>query len=395
MRTNVLLPQVELTMESAVIAKWLVAVGDRVAAEQPLLEVETQKATTDVPSPAAGYVRQLCAREGETVAEKALLCVLTDSPDEPLEGQSALPAKGVFEESKSGLRDTGVPPVPRPPHGRDAHVTTARHGVASEGSSAVAKASPAARRLAKELGVDLSGISGTGPDGRITEQDVRSASGTKPAPPAAAAAKETTDGWTTLPATRLALIGQMRKSLSEIPQIHLQRRLDVTPLSVKSQGITFTHRLIVAAAGALREHPAIRTSINGEKVKVQRISVAIAIDSPHGLVAPVLCDADRLSLEQVAAAVTDFRARAQANSLRREELTGDAPFAITNLGMLEVDQFDAFVFYGQTAVLSVGRSTEVSGRQLAWIGLAVDHRVVDGAAAARFLQTLQSEILRS
>ncbi|HEV2294780.1 MAG TPA: dihydrolipoamide acetyltransferase family protein [Tepidisphaeraceae bacterium] len=342
-----MLPQVELTMESAIIAKWLVAVGDRVAAEQPLLEVETQKATTDVPSPAAGYVRQLCAKEGETVAEKALLCVLTDSADEPLGG---------------------------------------------EGEAAPAKASPAARRLAKELGIDLLAIRGTGRDGRITEQDVRTASGPRPAP--APTAGDAPSEWVTLPATRLALIAQMRKSLSEIPQIHLQRRLDVTPLSVKTHGITFTHRLIVAAARALREHPAIRTSINGERIRIQPVSVAIAIDSAHGLVAPILRDADQLSLEQVAAAVTNLRERAQANSLRREELTADAPFAITNLGMLEVDQFDAFVFYRQTAVLSVGRSTDVSGRQLAWIGLAVDHRVVDGAQAARFLQTLQSEILK-
>ncbi len=345
MRTNVLLPQVELTMESAIIAKWLVAVGDRVTAEQPLLEVETQKAASDVPSPAAGYVRRLCVTEGETVAEKALLCILTDGPDEPFEDQS-LPLK----------------------------------------------ASPAARRLAKEIGVDLSVINGTGPDGRITEQDVRSASGTTA--PSPVAAGDASGEWTTLPATRLALIVQMRKSLSEIPQIHLQRRLDVTPLTVKTQGITLTHRLIVAVAAALKAHPAVRSAINGDKVKVQPVSVAIAIDSPHGLIAPVIRDADQLSLEQVVAAVTDFRDRARTNALRREELTGDAPFAITNLGMLEVDQFNAFVFYGQTAVLSVGRSVEASdGRRLAWIGLAVDHRVVDGAAAARFLQALQTEIL--
>ncbi len=347
MRTNVLLPQVELTMESAIVAKWLVAVGDRVAAEQPLLEVETQKATSDVPSPAAGFVRRLCVKEGETVSEKALLCILTDSAEEPFEDQAA----------------------------------------------AVAKASPAARRLAKELGVDLSAISGTGPDGRITEQDVRSASGATAT--FAGAAADVSGEWTALPATRLALIAQMRKSLSEIPQIHLQRRLDVTPLAVKTQGITFTHRLIRAAAAAVKAHPAVRTAIHGDKVKIQPVSVAIAIDSPHGLVAPVIRDADQFSLEQIAAVVADFRERAKANALRRDELTGDAPFAITNLGMLEVDQFNAFVFHGQTAVLSVGRSVAASdGKQLAWIGLAVDHRIVDGGEAARFLQTLQTEILR-
>ena len=344
-------------MESAVIAKWLVAVGDRVTAEQPLLEVETQKATTDVPSPAAGYVRKLCVKEGETVGEKSLLCILTDGPDEPVGGAAA----------------TVSAPGP-------------------------IKASPAARRLAKELGVDLSTVKGTGPQGRVTEDDVRSVSAKAPATATAApsAAAEASAGWTTLPRTRLALIAQMLRSVTEIPQIHLRRQFDVTPLTAKAEGVTFTHRLVVAVAAALRVHPALRTSIDSEKVKVQPVNVAIAVDSAHGLVAPVVRNADELSLQQVAAAMKDFRERAQTNALRRDELVGDAPFAISNLGMLGVDQFDALVFHGQTAVLSVGKSIDATGAagKLAWIGLAVDHRVVDGAEAARFLQTLQAEILR-
>lgn len=360
MRTDVVLPQVELTMESATIARWLVTVGDRVTAEQPLLEVETQKAVTEVPSPTSGYVRKLCAKEGETVGAKALLCVLTDNPEEPLDG-----AAGAAE------------PV---------------------------RASPAARRLAKERGVDLSAVTGTGPEGRVTEADVLAASaiqptGRAPAPTqdSAAAGVGSSDGWTTLPRTRLALIAQMQKSLAEIPQIHIRRQLDVTPLCVRTNGISFTHRLVIAVASALREHPALRTGINGGKVKVLPVNVAIAIDSANGLVAPVIRNADALSLEQVAVAVKELRERAQADALRRDELLGGTPFAISNLGMLDVDQFDAFVFHGQTAVLSVGKAVDRpsgGGGRLAWFGLAVDHRVVDGAEAARFLQTLQTEILR-
>jgi pyruvate dehydrogenase E2 component (dihydrolipoamide acetyltransferase) len=241
-------------------------------------------------------------------------------------------------------------------------------------------------------------VSGTGPDGRITEQDVRAASSAPAAPPAApkpAPAAESSDGWTTLPRTRLALIAQMQRSIAEIPQIHLRRRIDVTPLCESAAGITFTHRLIVATAAALRQHPALRTAIDGEKVKILPVNVAIAIDSPHGLVAPVIRHVDQLSLEQVSGAVKNFRERSQANLLRRDELIGEAPFAISNLGMLEVDQFDALVFHGQTAVLSVGKTLDQpGGGKLAWIGLAVDHRIVDGAEAARFLQTLQAEILR-
>jgi pyruvate dehydrogenase E2 component (dihydrolipoamide acetyltransferase) len=372
-QTDVLLPQVELTMESAVIAKWLVAVGDRVRAEQPLLEVETQKATTDVPSPAAGYVRKLCVKEGERVNEKALLCILTEGPDEPLNGA-----------------------VTSPPAPTSASAPSAARSSSPESTAGPTKASPAARRLAKELGVDLAGVKATGPEGRVTEDDVRSASAATPATSAASTAAESSAGWTTLPRARLALIAQMQRSLAEIPQIHLRRQFDVTTLSAKAEGVTFTHRLAVAVAAALREHPVLRTSIEGDNVKVQPVNVAVAMDSAHGLVAPVIRNADELSLEQVAAAVKNFRERAQANALRRDELVGDAPFAISNLGMLEVDQFDALVFHGQTAVLSVGKTIDAPDgrRKLAWIGLAVDHRVVDGAEAARFLQTLQTEILR-
>jgi pyruvate dehydrogenase E2 component (dihydrolipoamide acetyltransferase) len=140
-------------------------------------------------------------------------------------------------------------------------------------------------------------------------------------------------------------------------------------------------------------HPALRTAVDSNRIRVDPVSVAIAMDSRHGLVAPVVRNADQLSLEQISVAIMELRARAEANSLQRAELTG-CPFAISNLGMFGVDQFDAFVFHGQTAVLSVGRATDdAANRKSAWFGLAVDHRIVDGAEAARFLETLQQEIL--
>jgi pyruvate dehydrogenase E2 component (dihydrolipoamide acetyltransferase) len=186
----------------------------------------------------------------------------------------------------------------------------------------------------------------------------------------------------------------MQKSLAEIPQIQVRRRLDVAPLLKKEGGATFTHRLTRAAAAAVARHPALRTSFDSNRIRVEPVSVAIAMDSPHGLVAPVVRNADKLSLPQISAALTELRGKAEANLLRRAELI-EAPFAISNLGMLGVDQFDAFVFHGQTAVLSVGRSVTEGGKTLAWFGLAVDHRVVDGAEAARFLETLQLEIAAS
>jgi pyruvate dehydrogenase E2 component (dihydrolipoamide acetyltransferase) len=363
MQREVLLPQVELTMESVLVSKWLVRTGDRVNAQQPLVEVETQKATSEVPSPSAGYVRQLCVEEGQTVGEKALLCILTDTADEPLDAF----------------------PIDRMPSqlGRASHPSSLAPKSISD--TAGVKASPAARRIARELNVDLSALKGSGPGGRVTEEDVR------------AAASESgliaqVDSWSPVPATRIALIAQMQKSLAEVPQIHVRRRLDVTPLIGDRSGITFTHRLAKAAAAALVRHQALRTAFDANRVRVEQVSIAIAMDSPNGLVAPIVRNANQLSLEQMSAAIMELRAKAEANKLQRADVTGGL-FAISNLGMLGVDQFDAFVFHGQTAVLSVGRAAEdADNRKVGWFGLAADHRVVDGAEAARFLETLQQEI---
>jgi pyruvate dehydrogenase E2 component (dihydrolipoamide acetyltransferase) len=369
MQREVLLPQVELTMESALISKWLVRTGERVNAQQPLLEVETQKATSEVPSPAAGYVRRLCVEEGQTVGEKALLCILTDTADEPLQ------SPGVTKPPSTASESGHAP-------------SAATNSAANVG---LVKASPAARRIARGRNVDLLAVKGTGPGGRITEEDVRGAISTEDANPVDA----TDEAWLPLPATRVALIAQMQRSLAEIPQIQVRRRLDVTPLLASTDGITFTHQLAKAVAATLVKHPALRTVFDANRVRIEPVSIAIAMDSPHGLVAPAVRNADQLSIREISAVITELRAKAEANTLRRAELT-NAPFAISNLGMLGVDQFDAFVFPGQTAVLSVGRSSvDASSRKSAWFGLAVDHRVVDGAEAARFLATLQSEISSS
>jgi pyruvate dehydrogenase E2 component (dihydrolipoamide acetyltransferase) len=367
MQREVSLPQVELTMESVLVSKWLVRAGDYVSVAQPILEVETQKATSEVPSPAAGYVRKLCVKEGQTVGEKSLLCILTDTADEPLQMPGAASPSSMARENRQ----------------------TSSQPAGASADAGLVKASPAARRAARELNLDLSAIKGTGPGGRITEEDVRAftSTGSKTA---------STDGaWSPLPSTRVALIAQMQKSLAEIPQIHVRRRLDVSPLLTNTNGVTFTHRLAKAVAATLAQHPALRTVFDNNRVRIEPVSIAIAMDSPHGLLAPAVRNADQLSLQQMSAAISELRAKANGNALHRAELA-NAPFAISNLGMLGVDQFDAFVFHGQTAVLSVGRATDdAAGRKSAWFGLAVDHRVVDGAEAARFFETLQLEILSS
>ncbi len=367
MQTNVPLPQVELNMESVVVLRWLVGVGAFVEADKPIMEVETQKATVEVPAPTSGFVRKLLVKEGDTIGDKALLCVMTSTADEAV-------VDVVTDAPKSEARST----------------TESIAATSNESESGIVRAVPAARKLASDLGIDLKSVRGTGPQGRITVEDVRGAKQV----PAASSAQASSD-WSPIPPTRVALVEQMRKGLAEIPQIQLFREIDVTTLAVKAEGITFTHRLVIATAAALAAHPSLRTMIDGLRIRTEPVSVAVAIDTGGGLVAPAIRDANRLSLAQVAQKLKDLQARATAKSLRKEELTS-APFAITNLGMLGVDFFSPFVFHGQTAVMSVGRARDgAGGRKVAWFGLAVDHRVVDGAEAAKFLQTLQAEIVKA
>lgn len=368
MQKNILLPQVELTMENVKVIGWLVKVGEHIKPDQNILEVESQKGIVEVPTPESGIVRKLCVQPGDSIKEKALICILTDTAAEPV---------SEVEQASSLF-------IPERPNKLEACSTSEATGI---------KAAPAARKLAKDLGIELAIVKGTGPGGRITVEDVQSVAAVcdrRPSVELGGHRPPLQQGdWTPLPQSRLALIAQMQKSLAEIPQFHVARQMDVKPLTVKAEGITFTHRLVRTVALALVKHLTLRTMFADNKTKVESVSVAVAMDTPRGLVAPVIRNADTLSLAQIVATTKDLRTRAEAGTLKREELT-NAPFAISNLGMLGVDFFNAFVFHGQTAVLAVGRA--VDGK--AWFSLALDHRVVDGAEAARFLETLQQEILK-
>lgn len=365
MTTRVVLPQLELTMEGALLVRWLVKEGHSVSAGQPLLEVETQKAMSDVRAPAAGVVRQRSAKEGERVTVNALLCLLSTTADEPLE--IVLAGEPCDAGAIAAASDSATPSAP------------------AVEKTLAARAVPATRKLARDLGIELKLAAGTGPGGRITPEDVRKFAATR-APVA--------DDWIEISAARLSLVDQMRRALAEIPQIAVCRRLRVDALCVREPGVTFTHRLLRAVAGALERHPALRTVTDGRRIRVRPVAVAVAMETETGLVAPVLRGEDLAALESIARRLEDFHSRSARRALRNDELS-DGPFALSNLGMLGVDLFTPFVFHGQTAVLAVGRAVDdAGGEKMAWFNLAADHRVVDGAEAARFLSTLQTEIPR-
>lgn len=366
---TILLPNVELNMEQVTVTNVFVKPGDEVSEGQALGAVETQKANIEIPSPRAGFVHEVFIVEGQEIGEKAPVCSIGDefSPIKApvVEVPSPSPSTPVAVESKSVTLSQKV------------------------------RASPVARKMAKSLGLELTIIPGTGPNGRITRTDVEGFRSQAPAPvphSAPPAPGSPTGDWQPFPAARAGLIAQMELAARTIPLFSVSRAFDVTPLSRKQAGVTFTHRLIFCLGRALALHPALRTSIEGNRFRIEEVSIAVAMDTASGLQAPAIRLPQELSLPEIAATVQLLKARGDAGQLKRVDFER-APFALSNLGMLGVDSFQPSVFAGQAAVLGTGRAVEsVGGRKTAWFTLSCDHRAADGAEAARFLQSLQREI---
>ncbi len=375
---TILLPNVELNMDQVTVTNVFVSPGDLVSEGQALGAVETQKANIEIPSPRAGFVHEVFIIEGQEIGEKAPVCSI--GSESPL-----VQAKATDKQSPSSVTIAAI--------------------AESAPSTPILKvrASPVARKVAKSLGLELATISGTGPNGRITRTDVEdfhsqlpvaraeSPASTAPAPKTPVPGAPDGD-WQPFPQARAGIIAQMELAARTIPVFSVSREFDVTPLSRKQPGVTFTHRLILCLGRALADHPALRSSIEGNRFRVEEVSVALAMDTAAGLQAPAIRLPQDLSLPEISATVQLLKARGDAGQLKRADFER-APFALSNLGMLGVDVFQPSVFAGQAAVLGTGRAVDsAGGRKTAWFTLACDHRGVDGAEAARFLQSLQREI---
>ena len=379
---TVLLPNVELNMENVTVTEVFVKPGDAITKGKPLGSVETQKANIEVDSPYSGFVHEVFITVGQEIGEKAPVCTIGEQPP-----------------SANSVQNSPVAGKPETPSAAEAKATTP---TASTTPTPVGKvrASPLARKVAKTLGVDLFKMTGTGPAGRINRCDVEAfhaqSEATEPVSRISAekVSVASSGNWQPFAPARKNLIAQMEAAQS-IPTFSISRQFDVTPLVRKEAGITFTHRLISCLGKALAKHTSLLTTIGPEGWRIEEVSVAVAMETASGLVAPALRNSQTMSLPEVAANVQLLKARADAGQLKRVDFER-APFALSNLGMFGVDVFQPSVFHGQCAVLGTGRATDsAGGRKVAWFTLACDHRAVDGAEAARFFQTLQHEIYAS
>ena len=381
MSSDVKLPRLGQGMEAGTIVKWLKAEGDRVEKGEPLFEVDTDKATQEVEAEASGVLLKIAVPEGEVEVGRTIAFIGKEG-----ESVSAVEAPAPVSDTKT-VSDTVEQPKRVPQQTTNGRV----------------KASPLARRLARERGIDLAAIRRTGPEGRIVAEDVeRSEVTAAPAPKAPPAevtstplsnvrktiARRLTEAWT-VPAFMLTVSADMTRA-NEL----VARRRELEP----DVRVTVTDLLTRVCAQALVRHPGMNVQYTDDALLAfPNANVGIAVAAPQGLVVPVVHNAEQLTLSQIAAVRGDLVARAREAKLRAEDIEGGT-FTISNLGMFEVDQFVAVLNPPQASILAVGATREqvvpVDGElhvvPLMTMTLTCDHRAVDGATGAEFLKTIKT-----
>lgn len=380
MATDVILPALGMAQDSGKIVEWLISEGQPVTAGEPLVVIETDKAAVDLEAPATGILARVAAKVGDEVPVAQVIAVIL-TPDE-----AAAPSTGPF--SKEGGKP-GAGAVTSSPSG-------------TERANGRRQASPKARRIAAERGVDLAAVRGTGPGGVVLAEDVLAAESVAriepPAPMAVVADEQPMSAIWRLMAERTT------QSWVTTPHFFLMRELDATAFKQwfaqaekrTTEKLTYTDLLVKVVATALRLHPRLNASWqNGAIVTHDEVNIALAVATLDSLVAPVIPQADDLSLSGIARRRAEMVARAQTGKLRPDDLR-DGTFTISNLGMYGVDAFTAIINSPQAAILAVGalvdRVIPVGGqpavRPTITLSLSCDHRVVDGARGARFLATI-------
>jgi pyruvate dehydrogenase E2 component (dihydrolipoamide acetyltransferase) len=389
MAFSVVMPALEMAQETGKLLAWRKKEGDSVSKGEPLLEIETDKAVVEVEAPADGLLAGIKATEGSDIPVGQIIAwIVAPGEKPPEETNSAAPAAraGSHAKAESG---PAAPPVRTAPE-----------------ASPTAKISPKARRLAKELGVDITTVHGSGTGGEILATDVQSAAEAPStgAPKSASVevptslgrimAERTTQSWTTVPHFFVSrnidagALNQFREAI--VDQIESERGIR----------ITHTDLLVALAARVLLKHPRLNASWAGDGIHLHNyVHMGVAIAVNDGVVAGVVRNAHNQGLPEIAIQRRDVAERARAGKLRPPDIS-DATFTISNLGMFKVDQFSAIITPPQAAILAVGgiadRVVAVEGkpavRPMMTLTLSCDHRVADGARAAMFLADLAEAV---
>ncbi|MCZ6790149.1 MAG: dihydrolipoamide acetyltransferase family protein [Chloroflexi bacterium] len=398
MAKELVMPQMGYDMQQGTVVRWIKKEGDQVVRGEPVAEIETDKAVVEMESIGGGVLRKIIAPEG-TVAQVGEVIGIIAEPDEDissLEAKGPKPAATAPPAPKASPAPAKAPAAEQPP---------------APASAGEIKASPVAKRLAQELGVNLGQVTGTGPGGRIIREDVEAAAqgpAAQPAAPAPAAAAPAEAGRTELTRMRQAIARITSISKQQIPHYYVGNEIDMTAamemrrqVNEKIGGdprVTVNDLIIKAVTIALSDFPALNASFKDDHLETHPyVNIGIAIDLEQGLIVPSIANCEAKSLVEIARASTDLGKRAQEGRLHESEYSGGT-FSISNLGTLDVDTFSAIILPPQSAVLAVGSvkkrpvvddSDQIVVRQMMNTTLSADHRVSDGAEGARFLQELK------
>ena len=392
--TAVTMPKWGIEMTEGAITAWNIAIGQQANKGDPLLDVETEKIVNQVESPGDGVLRRILAHAGDTRPVGALIGVLAAAtvPDAEVDAFVA-----AFRGARVNFE---------PESGATAAASAAADSPADAGDSEQ-RVSPIARRLAERLGVNLSKVQGTGRNGRISKEDVEAwvaahgaASGGSA--PAADATR------VRLSPTRLTIARRLTEASQSVPHIRLDIDVAADALLARRAalresgvaGISVNDLLLRACALALVKHPQVNAQLDGEELlQFPHADIAIAVATPNGLITPIVRQADTKPVATIASESAMLIERAQSGALTRTDISGGS-FTISNLGMYGIRRFDAIINPPQVAILAIGRIEEraianngkLSTARMLTLTLAADHRVVDGASGAQFLDTLRQLI---
>jgi pyruvate dehydrogenase E2 component (dihydrolipoamide acetyltransferase) len=400
MAHSIVMPALEMAQESGKLIAWRKKEGETIVKGEPLLEVETDKAVVEVESPADGILAGVKAHEGDVIPVGQTIAWIVQPGEQP-------PAESA--DMATGRRMDAKPAAP-------AAVAAAKSDTQA-GPGATARISPKARRLAKEHGIDLANVRGSGGDGEILADDilalVNAPSGQGSAPGGAETAQAETRATENLSQVARLMAERTTQSWTTAPHFFVTREADATalgaareqfgPVIERERGVRLSHTdlLIAAVAHALEKHPRVNASWSGGGIRLNPdINVGITMAVDDGVVTAVIPAANRKSLGEIAVLRRDLAERARAGKLRPADISG-ATFTISNLGMYQVDSFTAILVPPQAAILAVGRIADrvvaVHGqpavRPMVSLTLSSDHRVLDGARAALFLNDLVSSIV--
>ncbi len=420
MAREFLLPDIGEGLTEAEIVRWLVPEGGHVAADQPVVEVETDKAVVEIPSPYAGVVLRHGGAEGETIKVGAVLVVIGDEGGEEARSEAETTEAGREGSPSVAPAETRAESHEAAPIvgtlSEEAEVLAASAPTMTGSASGTVKALPIVRKLARDLGVELSSVQGTGAEGRVTREDVLAAApsrGTSAAEPAQATAAEpkpavepgeAEDQRRPLSRLRRTIAANMAKSWSEIPHVTTFDEVDADRLTRVRDALGSRHDVkipvealvIKAVIPALEAFPEFNATLDGDELVVhQRHDIGIAVDTPDGLLVAVIRHAGSRGVLDVSGEVRRLGEAAKARSLAPDELTGQT-FTVSNIGAVGGGQGTPIVPYGTTAILSVGRvQDKVIARDgepvvapVMPLSLSYDHRVIDGAQGRRFMALL-------